>query len=643
MKAVLVEGVAGSGKTSYIADNVRDRWIPGSALLLTFSRTGRSVLQHYLAKRNIHDCTVHTIDGFAIKILKQLGDTRYLLSRERIERELLPELYLYVSEQMLAYAQAIGEEIYLPSPSPRLMQELMSDIDFYRASCAFEYDDDVILEEILAGKLNHDWRLVRRLFAAYDNYRETWHPALSECDNTLLENDDEVNYTDGEQGFRSLGEAVYDLLLYVEESDVLEKIGARYPQQFIDEFHDTTPLQLKFLLRLAQRSKYVLAVGDRFQNIFAWRGTNTDIVFEQFVQQLQADKQFLNHSYRYGQQLADFASTIIHRAITSKAEQKTSIQTITLPELAKINRETVIISKDFPDQIKAAFALFSHGKQKIALPINHSLGVSILNILCVLRYDYLLDRSSKLVKNIDLDLAQFLQLPQCLLSYQAKQEMLKKPTLESIRMYFDIHLGNAEEPAYQSDLRETLLAWMGSNQEHRRVYDIMCWFEQQARPWSLHSQRLYDRIALASWEALKEDARIHAYTLAQWTERANQLNRRWNDREGVRFATVSQAKGREYDDVVLYNAQTQGFNQGASDELSRHQFYVAMTRTKKTLFLCPLEAPATIMHSSKDVDTPCQTSAKPTSIKKRLALEALAEIKSTLKKKTLTEISSLDD
>lgn len=630
MKAILVEGVAGSGKTSHIANDVRNRWIPGSALLLTFSRTGRAVLQHYLAQRQVTNCLVHTIDGFALQILKQLGDTRFILSRDRIERELLPELYRYVAEQLISYAQTIGEEIFLPSESPRLMQELMSDIDFYRASCAFEYDDEIILEEMLAGKLNHDWRLVRRLFAAYDNYRETWHPNLSDKDQALYAEDDEVHNAHAEQGFRSIGETVYDLLNYVEESDILEKIGANYSQHFIDEFHDTTPLQLRFLLRLAKKAHYVLAVGDRFQNIFAWRGTNTDIVFEQFKQALNAETNYLNHSYRYGQHIANLANSIIHRPIESKTAHKTEIINISETQLAKVDRETVIITQDFVSQIKAAFALFSHGKQKIALGINHSVGVSILNILCALRYDYLLDSKSKLVQNIGLDLAQILQLPQCFLPYQAKQEMLKKPTLDSIRMYFNIHLAPAENPAYHQDFRETLCAWMGqANQEQSRIYDIMCWFEKNARLWSVHSQSMYNRVALASWEALKEDARIHQYTLAQWPERVNQLNRRWNNREGIRFATVSQAKGREYDHILLYDAKENGFAQGATDELSRHQFYVAITRAKKTLTLCALNA-------ERFNTTPPSTALKdnkPIGENKRLALEALAKIKKQLQRK----------
>lgn len=595
MKAILVEGVAGSGKTTYIANDARDRWISGKVLMLTFSRTGRDVLKLYLEHRNVQHATVHTIDGFACQLLRQLGDNRFLLNRDIIQRELLPILYEQVSDQIISYAQSTHQFIELPSPSPMLMQALMDDIDFYRASCAFDYDDAAALEEILSGKLNHDWRLIRRLFSAYENYRETWHPALSNHDNDIFEKEDNIHSLPlGEQGFRSLGEAVYDLLSYIEDSDILEKIGQQYPQQFIDEFHDTTPLQLRFLLRLAKSAQYVVAVGDRFQNIFAWRGTNTDIVFEQFIHTLNAEKRYLNHSYRYGQQIANLAQIITQRPITSDTSNNSIVKQLNLYDFTHIDRETVIISQDFASQIQAAFSLFTHSKQKIALNINHSIGIAILNILCVLRYDYLLDPKSKVVKNIGWDFAQFLHLPHCLLPTTAKQEMLKKPSVQTIRMYFDIHLSgiNGNESttyttrsAYQQEFYKTLLAWKSQyNREHESIYDIMCWFEKSAHLWATNTQQVYNRIHRAAWNALKEDALIHQYTLAQWPERANNLHKRWNSREGIRFVTISQAKGREYDKVVVYNANEKGFiNQ--QNELARHQFYVAITRVKKHLAL----------------------------------------------------------
>lgn len=634
MKAILVEGVAGSGKTSYIADDVRDRWIPGSALMLTFSRTGRDVLKLYLEHRQVRHANVHTIDGFACQLLRQLGDTRFVLNRTTIQADILPVLYQQVADQMLNYAELTQQYIALPSPSPILMQELMEDMDFYRASCAFDYDDDDILEELLSGKLNHDWRLIRRLFAAYETYRETWNPNIAGYHKDFFEWEDEPiqnHMPYGEQGFRTLGEAVYDLLDYVEESDILEKIGQRYTQQFIDEFHDTTPLQLRFLLRLAKSAQYVVAVGDRFQNIFAWRGTNTAFVFDQFVKQLNASTQYLNLSYRYGQNVADLASHVIQRPISSHASHTSTITSLDTKAFANLHRETVVISKDLPAQISAAFSLFTHSKNKLAFNIAHSVGVSILNILCVLRYDYLLDPKSRVVKNIAKDLAQFLQLPQCLLSEQAKQELLNKPSLQTIRMYFDIHLSSAEgedRASYQYDFANTLLAWKTqANCEHQYVYDIMEWFEQSARLWSSTTQRMYDRISRAAWEALKEDARTHQYTLAQWSERANTLHRRWNDREGIRFVTVNQAKGREYDSVLVYHANKNGFLI-PQDELAQHLFYVAITRAKKQLlFYISDQKYSTKKLTTYPVTTPSTTHRNS---QKSQALEVLREIKKQL-------------
>ncbi|WP_159991331.1 UvrD-helicase domain-containing protein [Pelistega ratti] len=581
MKALLVEGVAGSGKTSYIADTVQHSLNPNDALLLTFSRTGYAVLQQYLESRQVKNSTVYTIDGFAMRILRQLGDTRFILRREEVERELLPLLYQQVVAQIMTSSSM---DIAPPAPiTPSTMQALMSDIDFFRASCAFEYHDDDMLEEILLGKLHHDWRLVRRVFYAYDNYRETWRPSPYQSESVFEHDEISSSYQQGEQGFRLLSESVFDLLQLIEDSEILARIGKKYRLQCIDEFHDTTPLQLKFLLQLNQQAQTVIAVGDRFQNIFAWRGTNTSFVFDQFVRQLNAETEQINRSYRYAQNIANLASSIIHRPIQSLAEHSSTIKTLSVKELTKISKETLIITKDFPTQMRAAFTLFSQTNHKLALGINHSIAPAILNILMVLRYPYLLNtKAPHFSKNLALDLTQFLQLPQCLLDETAKQEILHKPSMESIRMYFDIHLQENRQKAYDEHFRQALLYWCATNQENTPVYEVMQWLEQSARLWQLNTHRIYDQISRASWEGLKADARQYGYTLAQWQERAIALSKRWNEREGLRFATISQAKGREYNQVLFYGVSKEGFDM--MDELSQHLFYVGITRAKKTLY-----------------------------------------------------------
>ncbi len=640
MKYTLVEGVAGSGKTSYIADYVKKSLQPKKALLLTFSRTGKDVMQFYMEKRGFPQLSIHTIDGFAAGVLNQLGDTRYTVKRNHVERELLPQLYEYVIEQAQQYALITGTEpIDAPQITPHAMQEMMSDIDFFRASGAYEYDDDDILQEILTGKLNHDWRLVKRMFYAYDHYRETWKPRVVDNHDLYEEDTSTSIYQSGEQGFRLLGEAVFDLLDYTDDSDILEKIGRKYSLICIDEFHDTTPLQLKFLFKLAHFVPEVIAVGDRFQNIFAWRGTNTEVVFEQFKQRFHAETVYLNHSYRYAQNLANIATNIIHRPIDSKATHKTTVKQLTENDLGKLGKEEVVITEDYPEQIKAAFDIVSRTKQKISIGIHHTMGPVILNVLCALRYGYLLDgKSTKFLKNFALDLAQFYQLSACRLSEEIQQDILNKISLENFVKNTMMQLQQEGNIAFESRFKKSLLEWCASNREHQNVYDIMQWFEQSSGLWAIQSNRLYDQVAKASWDALKQDAYRHRYLWNQWPQQAELLRKRWNMTQGIRFVTIAQAKGREYDNVLIYGATQEGFTHSLlhqQEDLQRNLFYVGITRARKQLNFYVDNTPdlKPIMPITEDEDIEPQGPSNMIDTRKEDALKELVQIKQQLLKR----------
>ena len=94
MAAKLLEGVAGSGKSTYIANYVLNYGVKDKTLLITFSRTGREVLQKYIQDRNLDPShyAIHTIDGLATRLLVELGDNYSVLKRDTIARELLPSL-----------------------------------------------------------------------------------------------------------------------------------------------------------------------------------------------------------------------------------------------------------------------------------------------------------------------------------------------------------------------------------------------------------------------------------------------------------------------------------------------------------------------------------------------------------------------
>lgn len=624
MKAFLVEGVAGSGKTNHIANYVDSSPWKTQALLLTFSRTGRDVMRRYLDDRKINNKNVHTIDSLAIQILLALGDTRFVVTKEYVIEQLLPELYEHVLSQ---YQQSgLDGDLIIPNPTPATMQALMLDIDFYRASGAFEYNDDDSILNIVSGQLHHDWRLVKRLFYAYDNYRETWVPPRMGVDHhAFFEGNESRIAQKGEQGFRTVSESVYDLLSFVDDGSSLARIGANYPLVCIDEFHDTSPLQLKFILALSRDVEEVMAVGDRFQNIFTWRGTNTSVVFDQFVKQLSATLYYLNKSYRYANAVAKIASAVVHRPISSEAPHRTSVSSLDEKGLAKLNRETVIISRDYIDQLRMAFHLFTHTKHKLALGIHHSTGVAILNILFVLRYRYLLDSKHLIVKGIGLDLAAFLALPVCHLPEVGKKEMLEKPSVESLMMYFSIHLQSEE--AYSPALKNTLLYWLSTNMENTKIADVMQWFEERAQLWSLQANKLYRQYHKTAWDSLKKDAQTHGYLLKEWGQRVEQLYKRWSTKSGLRFVTVAQAKGQEYEHVLLTNANHTGFVGKENGEQQDNLFYVGLTRVRKQLSFYQLPDAIAYLENEKAAFVSEVATQR---IDSATALNALREIKNKL-------------
>ncbi len=592
MVAKLLEGVAGSGKTTYIADYACRYGQLEQTLLITFSRTGRDVMVKYMQDRGVDPSkmAIYTIDGLAARFLYEIGDTYSVIKRESIETELLPSL---LDDVLQTWPRE--QPVNVPAITPRTMSALLNDIDFYRAADIDAEADEAEIEQKISQHLNHDWRLVQRLMWAYDRFRATWVAPNHARDGFYEETSGNEFLRKGELGFRQLSDAVYDLLEMVHGSNKLAQWGRRYRLICIDEFHDTSPVQLQFLLGLARGAHEVLAVGDRFQNIYAWRGSNTAYVFDEFVQQLQAERRELNQSYRYGTSVAEMSAQLIQRTNQSLASHRTEVVALKPNQLNKLSKEGVVICQDSVAQVEAAFYLWRQSKHKLAYAINHTVGTAILNILLCIRYAYLLPAKSPIFKNLTADLAQFLALPHCQLNEAAKQELLNKPNPQTLGMYFSMHTqANPEgQAAYSEPMRLSLLQWLGENRETQSVYEIMQWFEQSSRLWTTTDNSMASAVAQAAWQALKQDAQQQGYTLAQWPEQYELLCRAWSERAGIRLRTVSQAKGREYDEVLVFNADKEGFI-GQEGELARNQFYIAMTRTKKKLYFLALDGQATV-------------------------------------------------
>ncbi len=595
-RALLIEGVAGSGKTTLIAQEAEQCVPQGRTLLVTFSRAGRDVLQQYMQSRNLEPVAnsnlhIFTIDGLAHFLLRRLGDERYVLDRKAIVTDLLPELVTEVCDGLQnEWDDEEDQGLQAPDLSEDAMEKLMSDLDYYRASLAWQAELPEEEQAAFGDGLHHPPALVRAVFRPYDTLRAHWKPDAAEPDDSLLDPAYSSGRSQGMYGFRLVSEAGYDLLEALDNGAQLPAGASAYQYVMIDEFHDTTPLQLLLLSRIARPAQRVMAVGDRYQTIFAWRGANTDLVFDTFLNDFSARRVNSLTSYRFGAELAKMAGELTHRNITSGISSDTPLAHCVgdwndAGALAPLGKQT-IICRHGADRIRAAFSLICHAPAsiKVTWQAGTTPAVGVATLLYALRFT----ATTATLRTLALNVQQFFSLPGCLSPELARDLAQTRVTPASLRMYMDTWLG-ASAPVFTSSLKHALQEWLATPvapetpaiealQGFARRADL---FRNPTAP-----QRLLDESFRQGWEGLMMYLQKHPGAIQDWPAIMTALSARCASRGGLRLLTVTEAKGHEYEHVLVYDAADTTFrNQTDAPDVERNRFYVACTRARKSLTL----------------------------------------------------------
>lgn len=586
--AILIEGVAGSGKSTLLAKQMellRDE--AGKRLMLAFSRAGADVLRDYTANLGLYldqNNKISTIDALAMEALQELGDERIILSSNEVVERILPNLVEEVCEGLYDL------DFYAPQLSDQDLWLLLEDFDYFRASMAFKVDSLDEQAAICGDRLNFDMRFVARCFKRYEDLRWTWY---SRSEVTL------TGYRERE-GFRRLSEAVSDLYNheYFENSHCLK--GYRFI--FIDEFHDISPLQLDFIQRLIKPGCFVMAVGDRYQNVFAWRGADTEVVFNQFISYFQSGVVEQNFSHRFDQKIATLASKVSAKRIEAKEKPPVSIEyrpKNQFPELlTKPRKRVALIAQNQLQSMKAAWQVWMHtrGDYRISYNLSQLYVVSLVNVLFSLKTAQLpllagtspdepRASNSSAKKAFSYDVKRFYQGNYCFLSPEAKTEVIKSANAKSFQSYTFMHLsGNQGAPVFTENMVTALRGILKSNMEEP-LAPLLSQFAEQAGLFRvIESAGLASEYHYTSWRILLNILHSLGMTFKDWPQFSQSLYRSWNDRVGLSCLTVAQAKGKEFDFVVLYSADEQSFlPKKVVEESARNEYYVGLTRVKKHL------------------------------------------------------------
>ena len=99
----------------------------------------------------------------------------------------------------------------------------------------------------------------------------------------------------------------------------------------VDEFHDTKALHFELLRVMAQAGCRLLMIGDRHQDIFAWRGLQPFSAFDAAASLPGLETLTLTRSWRYGHRIARVAERIVQQlqasAVVSSAARTQQAQT----------------------------------------------------------------------------------------------------------------------------------------------------------------------------------------------------------------------------------------------------------------------------------------------------------------------------
>lgn len=332
---VLIIAGAGSGKTTtlinrvaYMIDNNID---PSCILLLTFTNEAARNMIDKASKNANEKCkliTACTYHSFCVTLLRHYGH------------------FIHIKSDFIILSQTDAEDVIkiIRSENPLYLQK--------------GFPTNAMTVAIFSRAINTGVKTVYQLKEMLENY----FPKYSIYYNllaTLLK-----NYTEYKKEHNLLD---YDDLLFrtshlLENQIALEKIQNTYKYIMVDEYQDTNYLQEKIVLSLSSKYHNIAVVGDDYQSIYAFRGSNIHNII-QFPNYFDNCKKIiLNTNYRSTKEIVDVANNIMeHYAHFGYQKQMKALET---------GKKTNIIYTD-TDQEEAKYIYENIQKaQKKSLPLS---------------------------------------------------------------------------------------------------------------------------------------------------------------------------------------------------------------------------------------------------------------------------------
>lgn len=386
-----------------------------------------------------------------------------------------------------------------------------------------------------------------------------------------------------ELGFIDFGNIIYKAYCLIRDKPlVAESVASRFSCFLVDEFQDTTELQIEILKLIhAQNRSRIFAVGDPAQSIFGFTGARPELI-EPFARDVQARTDLqLTGNFRSSPPIVAHAERLIPRdpamrsvgryrnwrVAPSLVQTGGTFEAITdhfLPLLIGTGiplGEAAILAREWAPLFPLSRQLRDFGVPVVgpgARPYRRSrLFASLAEQLC----GYLVDPAAHNTRQLERAL------------FHAVQDATARVSLEIFSFTGRVTLVKLLRQAEQLAQRGGAVQWL----------DAM----SHATGAILHRDGLIDDVHAglfyASVQEMKADMRGQNVDLGNLT--IEDLGLFASPSRALRLSTIHNAKGREFGAVALINLREGRFpHYRATDiDAERRLFYVAITRAERVL------------------------------------------------------------
>lgn len=311
----LVFASAGTGKTFTLSTKIEMMinncsYNPNEILCLTFTNRGCNEMISKIKsklKEKINKITIKTFHAFCYDLIKQYK----IHKKEEIEEyviydeEDVKNICLSLSDEYELSASIIGEFINFAK------QEIISK-GLFNNSISASLKEVVSLVYKEKDKLNNHIKKTHYKFNNDFTKIVDINKAL-----TILIKYQKQLYESHAYDFNDLE---YYANVSLNNENFLEKVQNLYKVIFVDEAQDTSFVEYKMIKKIGIKSRMYLC-GDFFQTIYEWRGSEPDLIIDDYKKTFNPEIFVFNVNYRSTQVLANASFGVLKNMFNSLVEK----------------------------------------------------------------------------------------------------------------------------------------------------------------------------------------------------------------------------------------------------------------------------------------------------------------------------------